>query len=153
MNNDNKRTEALKWWEGLRMSKKIMLGKKYPGKDAEHIWEHEIMRPAIISSGGEVWDAQQPADNLHKEGDGHTPGEWISVKDELPTDFNDRGLTAPKLVYIDNPFFANGNYHVCFFQKNSFGEQYNNWVGIEPTVHHGDAQPNVTHWMELPLKP
>jgi|SRR5690348_1691487 len=78
---------------------------------------------------------------------------WISVNDRLPNDFDEQGQTQPYLVYIDNPFFKNGNYHVSYFEKSSFGEQYNHWCGIEPNVHHGTTYPNVTHWILLPKRP
>lgn len=76
--------------------------------------------------------------------------EWISVKDELPSDFNERGRTKSYLVWIDNPFFHDGNAHVAQFERGSFGDH---WRGIEPNVHHGNNPPNVTHWMPLPEKP
>lgn len=79
--------------------------------------------------------------------------EWISVKDELPTDFDKHGLTPPYLVYIDNPFFENGNYHVAQYEASPFGEKYNHWRGIETNVAHSDRRPNVTHWMPLPEQP
>ena len=78
---------------------------------------------------------------------------WISVNDSLPSDFDEQGQTLPYLVYIDNPFFKNGNYHVSYFERSSFGERYNHWCGIEPNVHHGTTRPNVTHWMPLPKRP
>lgn len=77
--------------------------------------------------------------------------EWISVKDRLPNDFNDRSRLAKSyLTYIDNPFFNDGNCNVAKFQQSDFG---NVWVGIEPSVSRGNDFPNVTHWMELPEPP
>jgi hypothetical protein len=80
-------------------------------------------------------------------------GQWISVEERLPEDFDEQGHTQPYLVFIDNPYFKNGNYHIAYFEKSSFGNQFNHWCGIEPNVHHGTIQPNVTHWMPLPSLP
>ena len=77
--------------------------------------------------------------------------EWVSVEDRLPDEFNEFGQTKHYLVYIDNPFFKDGNYHVAYFEKSGWGTCH--WRGIEPNVSHGIDQPNVTHWMELPLLP
>lgn len=76
---------------------------------------------------------------------------WISVKEKLPTDFNEHGRTKNYLVYIDNPFFTDANYHVSWYQESLFGQKY--WANIEANVYRGDDTPNVTHWCELPNKP
>ncbi len=78
---------------------------------------------------------------------------WIPVTERLPADFGRLGRTKKYLIFIDNPFFSDGHYHVAWYQKSSFGDKYNLWMGIEPNVHHGDSYPNVTHWCELPNPP
>lgn len=77
---------------------------------------------------------------------------WIPVTESLPDEFDEKyKITKPYLVYIDNPFFHNGNYHVSYLMKSDLG---NHWVGIEPNVsHRWDNMPNVTHWCELPNPP
>lgn len=82
---------------------------------------------------------------------GMSADRWISVETDLPEDFDEFGRTQHYLVYIDNPFFSNGHYHVAMYEKSSFGEQYNHWVGIEPNVHHNhETQPKVIAWQPLP---
>lgn len=69
MNNYNKRTEALKWW-----------------KTVPALWEHltqcYFQTRSIYSLNGReiqsIWEkeTQQPADNLHKEGEGEENVIW-----------------------------------------------------------------------------
>lgn len=80
--------------------------------------------------------------------------QWVSVKERLPEDFDAQGYTKHYLVYIDNPYFHEGNYWVVRMQRFRYGDDTDylySWCGIEPNVHHGNGRPNVTHWREVPL--
>lgn len=78
-----------------------------------------------------------------------TETDWIDVKDRLP-EVDEYNQSNYCLVYIDNPFFKDGNYHVAYCQKNDFGIC---WQGIESNVHRGNNPVNVTHWRLLPSPP
>lgn len=83
---------------------------------------------------------------------------WINAKEQLPDGFPENSnTTKPYLVFIDNPYFKNGNYHIARLERvplRSIETRYlYTWRDIEPNVHHGNDEPNVTHWCELPEAP
>lgn len=76
MNNDNKRTAALKWWENtIEDPAERIVWKLSLSIDYCHESNYTRLRDNSII---EIWEkeTQQPADNLHKEGEGEENVIW-----------------------------------------------------------------------------